>query len=319
MNLIKKTPVAISGIALSLAALGNLLLPYGKEIRYLCGALSAAILVLFALKIIFDFEHVKNELKNSVVLSILPTSTMAVMLLCTYIKPYIGSAAIILWYVAIIIHVLIMLLFLKRFVFNFSLKTVFPSWFVVCVGIVTASVTSPAMNARLVGQIAFVAGFILYFIILPTIIYRMVKEKPIPEPARPTIVIYAAPISLCIVGYLSAFETPNALLVNIMLTISVISYIYVTVNMASLLRLKFYPSYAAFTFPYVISAIAFKSANAFLVKNSVASFSFAVKFSEWFAIAIVAYVLIRYIAFITSAPAPNLDNTSRSIRQPTKS
>jgi exfoliative toxin A/B len=302
MNFIKKIPIAISGVALSLAALGNLLLPYGEAIRHLCGILSAAILVLFALKLIFDFGHSKEELKNPVVLSTFPTSTMTVMLLCTYIKPYTGLAAIILWYAAIISQVFVMLLFVKQFVIGFSVKNVFPSWFVTGVGIVAASITSQAMNARQVGQIAFYLGFALYFIILPAIVFRMVKVKPIPEPARPTIAIFTAPMSLCIAGFLSAFEQPDSLLVYAMLAICVISYIYVTVNMISLVRLKFYPTDAAFTFPYVISAVAFKSANAFLVKNGLGFFSSVPKISEWIAIVVVAYVLVRYVAFIVSTP-----------------
>jgi exfoliative toxin A/B len=103
-------------------------------------------------------------------------------------------------------------------------------------------------------------------------------------------------------GFLSAFEQPNALLVYTILAICVLSYLFVTANMIELLRLKFYPTYAAFTFPYVISAIAFKSANAFLVKNGFGFFSFAPTISEWIAVIVVAYVLARYAAFVVSTP-----------------
>ena len=71
--------------------------------------------------------------------------------------------------------------------------------------------------------------------------------------------------------------------------------------MVSLLKLKFYPTYAAFTFPYVISAIAFNEANAFLMKNGYTFFSFAPIVSKWIAVIIVVYVLIRYVMFLFSA------------------
>jgi len=103
---------------------------------------------------------------------------------------------------------------------------------------------------------------------------------------------------MCLAGYLSAFEQPDALLVYILLAGAVISYIYVSVNMVFLLRLKFYPTYAAFTFPYVISAVAFNAANIFLVKNGYDFFSFAPIVSKWVATVIVAYVLIRYVVFL---------------------
>lgn len=302
MSIVKKTPMAISGVALALAALGNLLLPYGAWIRYVCGALSAAILILFILKLCLDFAHAKEELNNPVVLSTMPTATMALMLLCVYAKPFIGLAAVVLWYAAIAAQVGIMLLFVKRFVIGFHLKSVFPSWFVTGVGIVVASVTCPAMDAKPVGQIVFYVGFALYFIVLIAVVCRMIKLGSMPEPPRPTIAIFTAPMSLCIAGYLSAFEQPSAPLVYIMLAIAVISYVYVTVRMVSLLKLPFYPTYAAFTFPYVISAVAFKAANAFLVNNGQTFFSLVPKVSEWIAVAVVVYVLLRYAAFIAARP-----------------
>jgi exfoliative toxin A/B len=296
---IKKVPTPVTGVALSLAALGNLLAPYGNSIRLICGVLSAAILCVFLARLIFDFERVKQDLKNPVALSVLPTATMTLMLLCVYIKPYAGFVNYV-WYLAIIAHVMIMLLFVRRFIIGLKIETVFPSWFVAYVGIAAASVTSPAMDARPVGQALFYVGLILYFFALPVVVYKMIKSGPLPEPARPTIAIFTAPVSLCAAGYLSAFEQPSALLVYILLAISVISYLYVLVNMPFLLRLKFYPSCAAFTFPFVISAAAFKAINVFLTANGRYFFSFAPKAAEWLAVIAVVYVLVRYIMFITA-------------------
>lgn len=299
MKLIKRTPISISGVSLALAALGNLLSPYfNGTVRNICGLFSAALLILFIARLALDWESVKNELKNPVPMSILPTSTMALMLLCGYVKPYWGSAVVVIWYAALVAHVLIMLLFAWRFVLGFKLQNVFPSWFVALVGVVVASVTSPAMNAASLGRVIFFAGLVLYVVILPVIIYRMAKTRPLPEPARPVIAIFTAPVSLCLVGYLSAFEHPSVVPVCVMLTVAALSYIYVTVNMVFLLRLKFYPTYAAFTFPYVISAVAFKQANAFLQRNGYDFFAFVPRIAEWVAIAVVAYVVIRFARFI---------------------
>lgn len=309
MKFIKKVPMAVSSLSLALAALGNLLLPYGKTIRYLCGVFSFLILCVFVVKLIFDTAHVKEELKNPVVFSIFPTSTMTLMLLLAYIRPYI-SFAVYIWYGTVILHIIIMVIFFKNFLAGFNLQFIFPSWFIACAGIAAASITSPAMGAAPIGQALFYLGFILYLIILPLVLYRMIKGKPIPEPARPTIAIFTAPVSLCLVGYLSAFKQPSISLVYLMFGIAVISYLYVSVNMISLLRLKFYPTYAAFTFPYVISAIAFKSANEFLTGDKYAYFSFAVKVSEWLAILVVVYVLIRYIMFFLSGPSQNQKSVS---------
>jgi len=298
MKFVRSVPMAISGLSLGLAALGNLLLPLGAEVRYVCGALSFIVLVIFALKVILDFPHAREELKTPVPLSVLLTSTMALMLLCTYIRPFAGDVALYLWYAAVLTHVFIMLVFFKRFIIGFKIDTVYPSWFVAFVGIVTVSVTAPAMNARPIGQVAFYVGFALYFIVLGLVVYRLSRPIHIIEPLRLTTAIFTAPMSLCIVGYFNSFEERNEILIYTMLCLAVISYIYVTVKMlTTYLKIRFYPTYAAFTFPYVISATAFRLGNAFLVERGINFFAPVAFISMWIAVVIVAYVLIRYLRF----------------------
>jgi exfoliative toxin A/B len=219
------------------------------------------------------------------------------MLLSTYIKPFVGSAANALWWIAVVLHVGIMLLFCKRFVAGFKLGTVFPSWFISFVGLIVASVTATPMGAVQLGQAFFYIGFALYFVGLILVVSRMVKVKAWPEPARPTIAIFTAPMSLCVVGYMNAFEQKNAALVYFMLAAAVISYLYVTVMMFSLLRIRFYPTYAAFTFPYVISALAFRLGNGFLAQRGISFFAPIAQISVWIAVAMVAYVFIHYVLY----------------------
>ncbi|MDR0526952.1 MAG: TDT family transporter [Spirochaetaceae bacterium] len=301
MKFIKSIPMAICGLSLAIAALGNLLAQNNQpSLRILCGVLSAIVLIIFLLKLVFHFPHAGAELKTPIPLSVLPTSTMALMLLCVYIKDYLNeSIALVLWYAAIALHIFIMLLFFKRFIIGFKLGTVFPSWFITFVGIVAVSVSAPAMNARPIGQIAFYIGFAFYFIALILVVLRMLKIKAFPEPARPTIAIYTAPMSLCIVGYFQSFtqEQRNPALIYIMLAIALISYLYVTVMMIFLLKIKFYPTYAAFTFPYVISALAFRAGNNFLFAQDCDFFALLTPVSFWIAIAAVLFVIAHYIRY----------------------
>jgi len=303
MKFIKSIPMATCGLALALAALGNLLLPLenGVIIRYICGVLSFIVLIIFALKLIFDRKHASEELKTPVPLSVLPTATMTIMLLSTYIRPYTPELALAIWYAALITHVIIMLVFIKRFLFDFKLGTVFPSWFIAGVGIVTASVTAPAMNATTIGQMAFYVGFVLYFLILPLVVLRMNKVRVFPEPARKTVAIFTAPMSLLIVGYFSSFVSQgqvNPTLIYTMIAIATVSYLYVTFMMFSLLKIKFYPTYAAFTFPYVISAIAFRLGANFLANRH--GFYFLTTLADatmWISVAVVIFVSIHYIKY----------------------
>jgi len=225
---------------------------------------------------------------------------MAIMLLSTYLKPYAGQLAYIMWLIGISIHLILILWFTKKFVLSFKIKQVFPSWFIVYVGIVVASVTAPAFSMQNVGQVSFWFGFVTYLILLPIVIYRVLKVKEMPEPTLPTLAIFAAPASLLLAGYMNSFKVKNMTIVWFLVALSIIMYVAVIIKMFKLLRLKFYPSYSAFTFPLIISGIAMKLTNGFLNKSGqgIQSLQYLIKFQEVVGVVIVVYVLTRYIQFL---------------------
>jgi exfoliative toxin A/B len=151
-----------------------------------------------------------------------------------------------------------------------------------------------------VGQSAFWFGLVTYFVLLPVVLYRVFKVKEIPEPAKPTLVIFAAPASLLLAGYINSFEAKNMTMIVFLALLSVIMYVGALASLLQLLKLKFYPSFSAFTFPLVISGISMKLTNGFLIKTSqpVAMLKYVVKFQEAAAVIIVIYVLYRYLKFL---------------------
>lgn len=301
-GILKKYPVPVTGLILGLAAAGNLLQSYGEVYRSIFGIISSILFVLMIIKTVKFTGGVKEQLQNPVVASVFPTFSMATIILSTYLKPISKSLAFTLWIIGIIFHIVLIIWFSKKFALNFKIKQVFPSWFIVYVGIVVASVTAPAFALNNIGKLAFWFGFITYVILLPVVTYRTVKVKEMPEPTLPTLVIFAAPASLLLAGYMNSFETKNMAIVWSLVVLSIAMYIIVIILLPRLLTLKFYPSYSAFTFPLIISGIAMKLTSGFLTKagNPVNWLVYLVKFQDAIAVIIVLYVLYRYIIFLTS-------------------
>lgn len=92
-DVIKKVPIPICGVMLGAAALGNLLQSYSEGIRYVCGVFAAFLLILALLKLIMFPGAVKEDMKNPIMASVSGTFPMALMILSTYVKPFIGQAA----------------------------------------------------------------------------------------------------------------------------------------------------------------------------------------------------------------------------------
>jgi len=76
----------------------------------------------------------------------------------------------------------------------------------------------------------------------------------------------------------------------------------VLVSLPKLLKLPFYPSYSAFTFPTAISALGLKLATKFFKESgaNVAILAKLVSLAEIVATVIIIYVVIRHIMFMLS-------------------
>lgn len=305
-GIIKQLPIPIVGLMLALAAAGNLVLSYGDIYRNIFGIISGIILLLVLIKIIKYPKGVAESLNNPVVASVFPTLSMGIMLLATYIKPLVPTFAYLIWILGLALHCILIIYFTIKYVLNFNINQVFPSWFIVYVGIAVASISGPAFNMVAIGKFLFWFAFIAYLILLPLILYRVIKVKGIPEPALPTIVIFSAPASLCLAGYMNSFQNKNMFIVWLLLLLSQFTYLCILLQLPSLLKLKFYPSYSAFTFPLVISGVALKLTNGFLanIGKPIAILKYIVKFEELIAVSIVLYVLFRYLSFLLAKTEP---------------
>lgn len=299
-QVINKLPIPIAGLMLALAATGNLILSYGSIYRNIFGVLSAIILVLIVIKIIKYPKGVSESLENPVVASVFPTLSMGIILLSAYINQFAQSLAFGIWILGLVLHIILMLWFTKKNVLQFNIKKVYPSWFIVYVGIVCGSVTAPVFNMFNIGKVLFWFGLLSYIIILPVTLKRIFIVKEIPEPALPTIVIFTAPASLCLAGYINSFQEKNMLIIVLLAIVSQLTLLVVLTQIPKLLKLKFYPSYSAFTFPLVISAISIKLTNGFLtnVGKNITFLKYVIKIEEIIAVAIVIYVLFRYMKFL---------------------
>lgn len=302
-NLIRKVPVPLCGVMLGTAALGNLLQSYSEGIRLFCGVIAACLLVLAVLKLICFPGMVREDMKNPIMASVACTFPMALMLLSVYIKPFLGTAAYAVWLAAIILHGVLILYFTVKFLLHLQFPKVFASYYIVYVGIAAAAVTAPAYQMEAsVGIGTFWFGLVSFVILLVFVTYRYIRFREVPAPAKPLICIYAAPASLCLAGYTQSASEKSVPFLMILLAAAFILYLFALIQAVSCLRQPFYPSWASFTFPFVISAIAAKQTMACLaaIGSPLPWLSYIVTAETVIAVLFVAYTLIRFLLFLTA-------------------
>ncbi|OWZ83549.1 TDT family transporter [Natranaerobius trueperi] len=297
--ILQKVPSGISGLMLGLAALGNLLGTFSENMRYFLGTISGMILLILLLKLFLFPKITKEEFQNPVLGSVMATFPMGIMVLSTYLTPIFSNLAFYIWIFGLVIHSILILLFTKIHILKFDINNVFPSYFVIYVGIVIASVTAASFNLNSFGQVIFWFGFSIYLVLLPIVIYKQFITKETVEAIKPIAIIFAAPASLCLAGYFSVFPEKNILIVGFLGMLAFFNILYALIKMPKMLKLSFYPSFSAFTFPFVISAIAFNQMSNYLhgIGINIPLLEQVRIFLIFWATLMVSLVFIKYIQF----------------------
>ena len=292
MNIIKRLPLAITGLILAILSLGKIFADF-SSIFFIIGSI---LIFLIFLKLVLHYDIFINELNTLITLSTFGTFSMALMLFSTYLKPLFlplsQSIAFGIWILGIIIHLSILIVFTKNYVIkDFDIENVFATWWIVYIGITMASITAPAYNLQEYGFIFFGVGFILMIPTLVLVSYRYLMFTAIDDQFKPFICIYTALFSILIVGYVNAL-TINENFLSVIYMFACIFYIFAIFHAIRLLimeRLEFMPSFSAFTFPFVISGIATGEAYKY--------FGFSALNYLFYIQAIIALVLVIYVSY----------------------
>ena len=298
---IKKIPIPTAGVALGLASLGILLQPYSEVLHITAGILSLFMVLMLAMKIVAYPHMVREDLKNPIFAGAFATLFMTLMQLATYIAPLSFIVAFTIWCTAILAHFSFIAWFTATFILKFDPKQVFPTHFIAYVGIIVASLTSSAFGVEVLGMGIFWFGSVCFVALLVLMVYRYIKHE-VPESAKPLFCIFAAPMSLSLAGYLTISPEPPVAAVIVMTVLAQLCLILVLTQLPKLLRLSFYPSYAAMTFPFVVCAIALTKATAFFAGHGahevlIAALHGLVVVQTILAVVMVLYVLTRYLHF----------------------
>lgn len=303
-NLLNKLPIPICGLILGLVSLGNLykgILP--PIIGNIMGIIGIVLMILVIMKIVVHTKESHQALKDPIIGSVSPTFSMALLVICTYLLPlpHMALFAKGLWILACVIQVSLVLFFNWHHVVKntISITDVYPSWFIIFVGFGVITVTAKDFFPS-VGQWFFWLSLGLYLFFLPIIIKRIQHDEKLAEGALPLTTILSAPVSLCLTGYLKDFDQPFLPLAVGLFILSQVLYLWVISQMKDWLKLPFYPSYAAFTFPLVISATAcytFYQYLGHLGMHSTLLLPLAIV-EITIATVVVGYVLISYLKFL---------------------
>lgn len=302
-NLLKVIPIPMSGLMLAFVSLGNLL--HTIDYNFLGNVAFFVGVILFLLllsKLLFAFGSFKQEMQNPIIASVSPTFTMGTMSLSSGLHVYNVAPLFIhaLWILAAFGQVVIIFYFIKTFIWKkkITMSNIFPSWLILFVGTAIMPLTAGDLSSLLT-QFIVIFAVVSFIILVPIIFIRGFIRNDLPEPTIPMLTILSAPASLSLAAYLKQFEGQLAIAVTLFIVAQCL-FVLVLTKLPSALKLPFYPSYAAFTFPLVVTATATRAIIPFLESHNlhIAWLHTLATIELIFATVIVCYVFLRYINYI---------------------
>ena len=275
MGRLEKIPVPAIATFLALLTLSNVYGGLGFVwFRYLAMGCGTIFIICYILKIIFFSKVVLNEYSQVIPCSLYAALTMCMMILGSFYNEIgtnfempalcvIGKAV---WFIAVAVHTVHLVRFIVMNMFlHRNIMTTMPSWFVTLNGYMVACVTGGAMNVKPLLKVITIYGCLIYIIMLPIMIWRLLNVE-IKAATYHTMAILLAPCSLCVVSLINVFGTPNAIVLWFMYICVLCSLAFIIIKLPDFFSFKFYPGYAGLTFPMAIGIVASQKMAGYLTE-----------------------------------------------------
>lgn len=309
MDRLERMPVPVLPTFVGALTLSNVLSGMGYSwIRH--GTMWAAtiILLLYIIKIVKFPKTCLKEYQTVVPCSLYAAFTMITMILGSYYFDYIPALGKGLWAAAICIHAVHILIFTYRNVIaKRDINTFVPSWFVTYNGIMVSCVVGGAMNAAGVLKYIVYYGIAIYFIIVPIMIWRLLKVE-VKAPVYHTMAVLLAPCSLCVVSYLNVIPNPNAGLLYVLYGCVLASLLFIIIKLPKFFAFPFTPGFAGMTFPMAIGIVASTKMAGYLTGAGQEALAGVVKqisgIQIYLTTMIIGYVLLNFVIMALRVKKP---------------
>ena len=309
MDRLERMPVPVLPTFVGALTLSNVLSGMGYTwIRH--GTMWAAtiILLLYIIKIVKFPKTCLKEYQTVVPCSLYAAFTMITMILGSYYFDYIPALGKGLWAAAICIHAVHILIFTYRNVIaKRDINTFVPSWFVTYNGIMVSCVVGGAMNAAGVLKYIVYYGIAIYFIIVPIMIWRLLKVE-VKAPVYHTMAVLLAPCSLCVVSYLNVIPNPNAGLLYVLYGCVLASLLFIILKLPRFFSFSFTPGFAGMTFPMAIGIVASTKMAGYLTGAGQEALAGVVKqisgIQIYLTTMIIGYVLLNFVIMALKVKKP---------------
>jgi tellurite resistance protein len=229
---------------------------------WVASAVFALALLLYLAKLLRYPQAVLQELGNPVQLNFFPTISISLLLLSIAVLNLAPATAAVLWVLGTAIHLILTIYVMNVWMHHdhFEIHHINPAWFIPIVGNVLVPIAGVPLGYSELSWFFFSVGLVFWLVMLTIIIYRMLFHHPLPERLMPTLFILIAPPAVGFIAYtrlagLLDSGGPDAF-ARILYYSGLFLTLLLTTQIGRFLRIQFYLSWWAYSFPLAAITIA---------------------------------------------------------------
>ena len=267
---IARMPLPITALALAWVLLGNIfkgLIPFLSD---MCMIVALILLILTIAKMFLNPVSFYTSIKSPVGLSLFSSFPMSLIMISVWMKELFDKANLYFWVAGVVIQTAILIIFTIKYVFNFRIKYVFPSWFMVYAGLGMSAITCKDFGMDIYGKaVYFYTIFISIILVIPILTRFFKRDTTIA--ARPLISLLAIPLGIILPAYigLSPSVSTNSLWLMFIGLQAIL--VFVIINMILHLFDGFFPTWSCYAVSVAIVAYASKFFLAYLLGHKIGS------------------------------------------------
>jgi tellurite resistance protein len=214
------------------------------------------LLVLYACKWLRYPDRVMGELRHPVRINFLPAVSINLILLGLLTEPWFGLLATGLWQAGAALQLVLTVIIVNVwFEAERPAASINPAWFIPAVGNVLVPLAAAPAGYELVAWFFFGTGLFFWIILGTVVFYRLITKPPLEPAMQPTLAVMLAPPSVAFLAWMSISGELDAG-GYLFYAIAVLTFLVLLPQVVRFVRLPFFPSWWAYTFPLAAFTVA---------------------------------------------------------------
>jgi len=229
----------------------------GNTLLYIVTALFLIISGFYIIKFITHPSEVKKEWNHPIRINFFAAISISMLILAIIHKPEFHASAQAFWVAGTVIHFFLTLHTIKFWInSNQELAHSNPAWFIPIVGNVLVPVGGVGFASTGLLMYFFSVGIFFWIVLFAILLNRIIFHHQLPAKFMPTLFIFIAPPSIAFIAYFKMFGHYDDAFALILFNLAVFFTVLVAFMYNNFIKIKFFISWWAFTFPLAAMSIA---------------------------------------------------------------